>query len=1266
MARSVVDTKKFLALVRSDGYTEEEIQEYLDGQGYRERDLPHIMRIDFDAQPEPFRRLGTPGDFISPAGQASGATETDVLLGKVAFRAGGGDIPGLGNAQKTFFKGTTSSGRALAEAVTNFVIRPTIDLVVAPMYRANGMPEQAAYLRDLWDRTGESFSRPTVFEGVIDEIRARDTRRLVESGNTAAAFLNHGLDVVFDIAYGMAEIGAIGAFLPGVAGQAAIADASGLSVVQKAFKAGKATVRNAAKIAFKKALLSPGELGFRAENAAMTFFYMATPAVSQILPGNIAAKMADMALNIGISKFVGEDAYAKAEEAGRAMARETGNEKDAWKYAWMALLPAVGTDIAYSLKTRSVTKGHAMKAMLQEARNDNLSNNLRDIVDIRESELPPQDKQGIPLSDRRELQASVIRNALGTNFKEDTVLLDLPQDKLDGQYRNALEFIFDELGIVSLRGEERELSTGGKFAPQVDVKDVSTDRLEHIAKGLFTDTRLMQDPSKPWYQVSPGDLKEASYEIISQGDVIGKVERGVNPDGDDMWFVEVNKSTTDKTTFKQHFSTEGAAIKWRQQASDRSKTPYAFLQNVLLPHQKKIHASKRLGIVDYFVPQDETMRRLGFFPYIGRTIRNSIMRLDGDLDREISGLRALSKGLTKDLDARNKLVRVQDVKSGVNPKHKRPDELRGIGVTTFEESLADIWHFMNGTGALKANQVLERNVAAELTKISDRMFNRVNAVRKSVGAPPLFKRKNYIFHLLKKEMLDEIERRGAISPGLSRMIDPDALPSESKFLATAEARAEDVPLEWFVKDPFAAVRAMVGIDLKYIHMQKAIKEVAPFVSTVKTLKFRQGKDLMMFQDTTRDFVKDYLKYSVSGHQSMFDKSINNFILNQIEKPLFKGALNMVYKKGAKVNHWAKNVFKSKETKTQFKERDFRVPLNPWESMMDTLISMNQTGLLGMRARPAVRNLLQQSFDVSFYGYGTWGEAMKQTMDPKWWDHAKKNSLTLQSRLPIEGLSQAGYIRMKTNTVFKWGSALFRGSDYVNTMQAITTRYIFATKRLGMGEKEAWQWADDDLPLTQWSYKRVDLPRVYQTTSGRALWQLGSWWMNYYTRLVPELYRRTWHGIASDGRKVTKVERFAGVRHLLLASALLTMAETSGEIFGTTVDYTSQIAPDFLQFGPITQMGGAMIQFGNGFASGNDRQFQEGVRGMTRGASGFIPFFLSGQELLDVINGDKRATDIVFMTRDKKKRTSLLEKGKFIGKHLPTFGLLDAPKFGRAD
>jgi len=229
------------------------------------------------------------------------------------------------------------------------------------------------------------------------------------------------------------------------------------------------------------------------------------------------------------------------------------------------------------------------------------------------------------------------------------------------------------------------------------------------------------------------------------------------------------------------------------------------------------------------------------------------------------------------------------------------------------------------------------------------------------------------------------------------------------------------------------------------------------------------------------------------------------------------------------------------------------------------------------------------------------------------------------------------IKEGLNKLFSAGSLGYRASDLHNVGIGILTRYNTALDR-GMSHKEAIEWADDDLPSTQWSYRREDLPRAYWTTTGRALWTLGSWWMNFYFRFLPEIVNKTFMGKDVMGRAVSQKERLAGLRFLMLVGTLFAIRETSKEMTGTAVDYTGQVRPPIFGESPIAKSGFALRDFTVGLATENDRMKNEGLKELINTMKLSIPFALATEDLIKLMEGDKDIADFLFYTKkDKKKK-----------------------------
>jgi len=116
------------------------------------------------------------------------------------------------------------------------------------------------------------------------------------------------------------------------------------------------TIQHAMRVAAVRAATIPGSAPDRVKAAGWGFLYMATPVLSSYAPSNLTAVGADILLNSGVSAIKGE--HLRAIEDAQAQAKRDGKENEAWKYAVIKLAPIVGSDVAYSLFTRSARAGN--------------------------------------------------------------------------------------------------------------------------------------------------------------------------------------------------------------------------------------------------------------------------------------------------------------------------------------------------------------------------------------------------------------------------------------------------------------------------------------------------------------------------------------------------------------------------------------------------------------------------------------------------------------------------------------------------------------------------------------------------------------------------------------------------------------------------------------------------------------------------------------------------------------------------------------------
>jgi len=572
---------------------------------------------------------------------------------------------------------------------------------------------------------------------------------------------------------------------------------------------------------------------------------------------------------------------------------------------------------------------------------------------------------------------------------------------------------------------------------------------------------------------------------------------------------------------------------------------------------------KKTNILQYFTPAEYHLKQLGFDAEIGQPIREALQ----DFSIELANKNEL-------------LINIQKEHFSKIPKKD------------IKASSEKLWEYMD-KGIPKGDTSIEAKTARKLRKETKEMLKRINELNKRIGREEVKGVKNYILHMLKPELLNEIYAKGVLPQELAKVM--EYIPSKNVFLRTAQQR-KGVPDDWLVKEPYQLMKAMYAIDLKYIYLQEALDKVAPYMKAVKEY---QGEGQDYWTPETYKYLDDWVKQAVKMRPSNWDTLIDN-LLEHTFAPLLR-------KTGLRVSHM------------------------PWRDLVSTLSAAAHTGALGMRVRPILRNLVQSTFDWVMYGTKPYLKASKKFLT-KEGQEILKQSKVWKTRVPYEAQDLA-----TLQKIFKIGGLGYRASDLHNVGKGLLTRYYHAIDDLKMTKQEALKFADNDLPATQWSYRREDLPRAYWTTTGRAFWTLGSWWMNFYTRFLPELSRRAFTGFDVSGRKVPTSERLGIMRLFVIIGVLFAVKEKSKELTGTVIDYTGQIKPTPLREAPIAQMMLAFRDTAQGITDNNERKMQEGLRNLSNTAKIFIPWYLAGKDMIDLLTGKKELGEFLFYGSRKKSK-----------------------------
>lgn len=741
--------------------------------------------------------------------------------------------------------------------------------------------------------------------------------------------------------------------------------------------------------------------------------------------------------------------------------------------------------------------------------------------------------------------------------------------------RIELHPIADEAALIHEAGHALRAIKGRDFSKEEkDVFEASAQRLQklvrpEIAPG-FTPAGEALRRSIPTEPDQVAKLTPPAVEAPKKGaGVVPQDEVGVKPPPPPETTPQAKKHLTPvETRDKYPFLPGMRELTLEMKAAEKFPgVERSFLK------QPKV----KTDILQYFTPAEYHLKELGFDVKIGQPVREALQ----DFSIELMG--------------KNDLV--------INAQANHYDTLKRRNLNwrkltkkkpMTKEQSNDLVFQMVDKGIPEKGQSIEARIARIYRPETEEMLTRMNKVRALIGKPPIVGLKNYILHALKPEVLNEIYSKGVIPPELAKVM--QHIPNKNLFLRTAQQR-KGVPEEWLIKDPHQLMKMMYAIDLRYIHLQKALHKIEPYMKAVKDFAEptpEGGVD--EWSPETYKYLDDWIKQAIKMRPSNLDTLFDNLLEATLAPILRRG--------GIRVSHM------------------------PWRDAVNFLSASVHTGALGLRAKPVLRNLVQSSFDWVMYGTKAYAKGSGAFMTPEGHKILKKSKVW-RTRMPFEAQDLA-----TLQKVFKTGSLGYRAADLHNVGKGILTRYYHAIDNLGKSPAEAIKWADLDVPGTQWSYRREDLPRAYWTTTGRAVWTLGSWWMNFYTRFLPEILNKTFKGVDVTGRVVPLVERMAGIRFLALVALLYGVKEQSKELIGTTIDYTGSVQPAPLGGSPIMAFGQSAVKMIAGLAGKHVWLFKQGLEELKHTSKIFVPYWLAAEEYYDYWTGKKTGGKLLFYGSDK--------------------------------
>ena len=102
------------------------------------------------------------------------------------------------------------------------------------------------------------------------------------------------------------------------------------------------------------------------------------------------------------------------------------------------------------------------------------------------------------------------------------------------------------------------------------------------------------------------------------------------------------------------------------------------------------------------------------------------------------------------------------------------------GKKTIKASNEKLWQYMDKGIPEKDKDLVEAKIAQKLRPETEEMLKRINETNKLIGRNEVKGVKNYILHMLKPELLNEIYSKGVIPPELAKVM--EYIPAKNVFL----------------------------------------------------------------------------------------------------------------------------------------------------------------------------------------------------------------------------------------------------------------------------------------------------------------------------------------------------------------------------------------------------------------------------------------------------------------------------------------------------
>jgi len=610
----------------------------------------------------------------------------------------------------------------------------------------------------------------------------------------------------------------------------------------------------------------------------------------------------------------------------------------------------------------------------------------------------------------------------------------------------------------------------------------------------------------------------------------------------------------------------------------------------IIPSQFFDRKFKEPGIAKYITPGNRYARSLGVYDLVEPSIKaNTALQLERA--KQFKNLDKIERAIYK-----IEKVKIPE-KIAKAVIRKTPQRIRG-------------WYNMldKYDTAKEAGLTGEKaEIFTELRSLTKGMLERTNEVRTEVGLEPIRNIKGYITHIFDMATKKALSKMYSM-PEVTKYW-TDFTRSKHIYNPTAFHRLASDP-RGLLRDPIAALRTMVSVDLKQIYMEQPNQ----------LYREQMNKLEDVIPASTRKWVDSYMDVAIKGRPTEFDKLTNA----SLEKLGVRKALDLILKPFGRTSS-----------------------SNLAVSMANGLSRLIHDAVIWGKVRLVLRNHTQKFLNLGMYGTKAFvkasfpaPKALKETIkDSDFWKISNRSFVETQV-----GLGK-GVIKKLENLGYK----PYGHSHISNVNHAMKTAY-YAGKELVDNPKYAkLGWTMDDVARemehgamsTQYWYNKMGMPEIFRSGAGKILMTLQSWWMNYTANYWREMLVRGFTGKTGWGKSIPVKWRLASIRHIITSLIFIEGMRKAFDLEYRQIALLG-VLPTYLS--PPGQM--VLGLYNYLFAGDDDWKRKKAINQMKYSWKSFLPGSGAWKEWSGLWSGKKTLKETLFYTgkKEEPKTSSSVSNG----------------------